>query len=262
MGLIRPFWRRTLRRTLRRVFLPAFFWCLAGGTYAQNAGTEAGIPVGAELQNLEKVLASPDISLAGRREALIRLARLRQLAGDTEGAAKSWLEAAVISGDDAARVTGAFCLAAMGEWEQAGVALEPVLAKSEGPVPLQARYLDACLKAWTSGNLSSLIILAERAEYAALRPSIYYTLWKTLSAGSGVSAAVSAENWKTRLLAEFPRSPEGRIAASAVGAANGEAGGASGLISARPSPLWLLLPGRNGFTFSLSTGPVSAEIMK
>jgi hypothetical protein len=227
----------------RRVFLFFLLVCLCSGSYAQNAGKGPGISLGTELQNLEKNLARPGISPAERHEALIRLARLQQLAGDTEGAAKTWLEAAVISGDDTARTAGAFCLAAMGEWEQAGAALAPLFAADSGePAAPRARYLNACLTAWASGDLSSLVLLAENAEYAALGPAIYYTLWKTLAAGPGVSAAVSAEYWKTRLLAEFPQSPEGRIAA-ANAAGGADADSKSGLIGARPSPLWLLLPG-------------------
>ena len=207
--------------------------CLIGGGLLHAQSPAEGIAVGTELQSIEKTLARPDISAAGRQDALISLARLRQLSGDIEGAAKSWLEAAAEPGGkgDDALVGGASCLAAMGEWEKAAEALRPLLASGRrGPALLQARYIDASLKVWASGDISPLIALADDAEYAGLRPLIYYTLWKT-----------GAEEWKARLLAEFPRTPESRIA---------ESEGASAAVMAKPSPLWLLLPGREGFSLS------------
>ena len=222
--------------------------CLAGvpALYAQSASTPPGIPSGTELQSIEKILARPGVTAVERRDALIRLARLRQLSGDIEGAAKSWLDAARAEPEksgglntpgDAALAAGAFCLAAMGEWEQASAAIGPLLASArQGPAARQARYLDACVKAWNSGDDSALRALADNPEYAELRSAIYYTLWKT--AGTG-----TAEIWKSRLLAEFPKSPEGRIAADGTG----------DTVGARPSPLWLLFPGRG--SFSLSAAP-------
>jgi hypothetical protein len=230
--------------------------------YAQNAGVPPGIPMGSELQNIEKILASPGISASERYDALVRLALLRQLAGDAESAAASWLEAASSANraglepdsGDTALIAGAFCLASMGEWERAAAALVPPLASGrQGPVIRQARYLDACLKAWASGDLSPLGKLAGNPEYAELRPAIYYTLWKTADGNPGLAGgpAGDGETWKTRLLLEFPQSPEGRIAAS-------ENGG--GLISAKPSPLWLLLPGGLGTETTFSPArPRNAE---
>jgi tetratricopeptide (TPR) repeat protein len=229
--------------------------CLMGGTvlYAQSAGPAAeippGIPAGTELQNIERTLARSGISAAERQDALIRLARLRQLSGDIEGAAQSWLEAAPLGaeqGDDAL-VTGASCLIAIGEWEKAVAALKPLLASGRrGPALLRARYVDASLKAWNSGDASSLSALANDPEYAELLPLIYYTLWKTAED----SADPAAETWKARLLAEFPRIPEARIAALGNGT------GASP-VTVKPSPLWLLLPGRDGFSFT-ATAPAGA----
>ncbi|MDR2435177.1 MAG: SPOR domain-containing protein [Treponema sp.] len=217
---------------------------LIGGTvlHAQS-GPAAGTPAGTELQNIEKTLTRSGISAAERQDALIRLARLRQLSGDIEGAAKSWLEAAAAEqgeNGDNALAAGASCLAAMGEWEKAAAALRPLLASSRrGPAFLEARYIDASLKAWASGDTSSLSALTDDPEYAELRPRIYYTLWKT-----------GAEGWEARLLAEFPRAPESRIAAA-------ESDGASA-VTAKPSPLWLLLPGRESFSFSAAPAAASS----
>jgi hypothetical protein len=228
--------------------LIAVVLCLMGGTvlHAQSAGPVAEIPpgisAGTELQNIERTLARSGISAAERQDALIRLARLRQLSGDIEGAAQSWLEAAPLGaeqGDDAL-VTGASCLIAIGEWEKAAAALKPLLASGRrGPALLRARYVDASLKAWNSGDASSLSALADDSEYAELLPLIYYTLWKTAED----RADPAAETWKARLLAEFPRIPEARIAALGNGT------GASA-VTLKPSPLWLLLPGREGFSFT------------
>ncbi|MDR1576062.1 MAG: SPOR domain-containing protein [Treponema sp.] len=224
------------------LLLVAALSLIRGTILHAQSGPVTGISAGTELQNIEKTLSRSGISAAERQDALIRLARLRQLSGDIEGAAKSWLEAAAAEqgeNGDNALAAGAFCLAAMGEWEKAAAALRPLLASSpRGPALLAARYIDASLKVWSSGDTSSLSALADDPEYAELRPRIYYTLWKT-----------GAEEWKARLLAEFPRTPESRIAAA-------ESGGASA-VTAKPSPLWLLLPGRESFSFSAAPATVA-----
>jgi hypothetical protein len=139
----------------------------------------------------------------------------------------------------------------MGEWEQAHAAIAPILASGrQGAATRQARYLDACIRAWQS-DTAALISLANNPEYAAMRPAMYYVLWKTVAAAEGPAVA---EGWKTRLFAEFPRSPESRIAASEIAAP----GAPPPLISVRPSPLWLLLPGRDGFTLDTSAAGVQA----
>jgi hypothetical protein len=146
----------------------------------------------------------------------------------------------------------------MGEWTEAAAALKPLLKGADsdapggkGPVPLWAQYLDACFRAWTSGDVSALGALVERAEYAEMKSVIYYTLWKTLA------GTASAESWKTRLLAEFPHSPESRIAAAESG---GAAQTSTANVSGRPRALWLLLPGRNGFSFTQSPSGSAALV--
>jgi hypothetical protein len=176
---------------------------------------------------------------------MVRLAELRELSGAIEGAARPWLEAAGLDAaapDEAALVSGAYCLAYMGEWEKAAAALKTVLiAGRPGKQLLRARFLGACIEAWNTADLRALAALADNSEYAGLKPSIYYALWKVSAGNPG--AAAGAETWRARLLAEFPQSPEGRIAAA-------EAAPGPALVSARPSPLWLLLPGRGGFTLA------------
>jgi cell division septation protein DedD len=212
---------------------------LARGVYAQTPGPGQ---LGAEIQSLEQKL-SAGIPPAERHDILVHLAQLRQLSGNIAIAAVNWLDAAaaVDPNDDAALVSGAFCLAATGEWEKAALVLRPLLA-SDGQEPsmLQARYLDACLRTWTTHDASTLAVLAGDPEFAALRPMIYYTLWQTITRNPAVRGAANAELWKSRLLAEFPQSPEAR-------AVDSEKNKDAPVISAVQSPLWLLFPGAADF---------------
>jgi hypothetical protein len=210
-----------------RLLLPVavFFLAAVQVLFPQDA---AGVPVAAEIQNIERLINRQGVSAAERHDALVRLARLHQLSGDLEGAAKSWLEAATAEQnkvDDAALLSCAYCLAAMGEWDRASLAIKPLLLSNK-----RAQFLDSCVKIWSSGDVSALSALADDPEFLELKSEMYYTLWKTAENES------LAETWKQRLLAEFPHSPEGRIAAS------------HNSISARPSPLWMLFPGRGSFS--------------
>jgi cell division septation protein DedD len=216
---------------------------LAGGNlYAQSVPGQ----LGAEIQTLEQKL-TPAASPAERHNALVRLAKLRQLSGNIAEAAANWLDAAAADPQDAdALVSGAYCLAAIGEWEKAAAAIRPLLASGRAePVMPQAWFLDACLRAWSAGDASALIAPAAHPDFAVMRPLIYYTLWQTLTRNpeAAVAAAGSAESWKSRLLAEFPQSPEARAADSGrlAGSANAKD---SPVVSAVQSPLWQLLPGK------------------
>jgi hypothetical protein len=180
-----------------------------------------------ELRNLEERVRVP--GSAERRENLVRLARLRELAGDIEGAASSWELAALAApgGDTQALLRGAACFMALGEWERADAALMEILLDSRaGEERFQASFLKAVLAGLQSGGtaVSALVSLLEDSSYGQWRPRIYFCLWK-LTGG---------ENWRQRLAAEFPRSPEGRIAASSGRSVTGVA------VSADPSPMWLL----------------------
>ena len=205
-----------------------------------EAQTTPSGQLGPEIQRLEQKLYHRNISSTERHEAQLSLARLLQLSGDIAGAARRWLEAAASDPhDDDALVAGAFCLAAIGEWEKAISTINPLLAAGRrGQAALKARYLNACLKARSPGDASALAALAGDPEYAELHPLIYYSLWRIIIENPSVSTAGSAESWKSRLLVEYPQSPEGR----AVNAAS---------VSAVQSPLWMLLPGPAG------SGPVA-----
>jgi hypothetical protein len=172
------------------------------------------------------------------------LAQIQELAGNIEAAAQNWTAAAAAEPgkrDDLSLIKGAYCLAATGEWDRARAAVNMVLRTGQaGPAFLLARYAGACIDAFGSGDVSPLSDLASDPDFAAMRPAVYYTLWKV----------TGADRWKDRLLAEFPRSPEGRIAADA-----------GGIVSAAPAAMWLFFPGRGGITLDTadwSSPPVSA----
>jgi len=224
---------------------------LLAGAHAQTTATQ----LGAEIQALEQRLAS-GLPTAERHGILVRLARLRQLSGNVALAANHWLEAAALNpADDFSLVAGAYCLAAIGEWERALAVIRPLLASGRsGPSVVQARYLDATLRAWTASDISGLTALAEDPEAAVLRPIIYYTLWWTV-ARDPATFGDNAEAWRQRLLTRYPRSPEARIVAP-------EVAGASPAISAIHSPLWLLLPGvPAGTPMGIPEGSTLAELV-
>jgi len=192
---------------------------------AQNAAQSSlGSSLEAEIQNIEKSINRQGITPAEKHDALVNLARLRQLSGDIEGAARNWLEAAAaIPGqvDDEALLSCAFCLAAMGEWDRAATALEPIVSK----LP-RARFLDLSIKAIKSGDTSHLAVIADHPNYYETKTEILFVLWK-------VSRGSSGEKWRQRLVTEFPQTPEGQLAS----------GLSASSISVRPSPFWLFAGG-------------------
>jgi tetratricopeptide (TPR) repeat protein len=178
----------------------------------------AQVSLESEIQKIERTVNEQGISAVERHDALVQLACLRQLSGDIEGAAKNWLEAAAaIPGhvDDNALLAYAYCLAAMGEWDRASAALEPLLPKMQ-----RARFLDTGIKAIQSGNVSTLVSLADNSADSQIKSEVYFLLWK-------LSKGQTAEKWRQRLLEEYPQSPEGRTAA-------GEA-------DVKTSPFWLFV---------------------
>jgi cell division septation protein DedD len=204
---------------IKRAFFLALIALIAFPCFAQNS-----ISLEAEIQNIEKSISQRGVSAQQRHDSLVRLARLRQLSGDIEGAARNWLEAAGAipnQVDDDALLACAYCLAAMGEWDRAIAALEPLLLKS-----MRARFLDTSIKAIKSGDASTLVMLAGNPEYSQMKNEIYFMLWK-------ISPKESAEAWRSRLIAEYPQSPEGRLAA----------GENSSSVAVKQSPFWLFSSG-------------------
>jgi len=234
-----------------RYFVPL---CLCVMLFAGTALYAQSVPgqLGAEIQAIEQTLAKSGASPVERHDALVRLARLRQLSGNIAEAAANWLDAAAADPSDASALTsGAYCLAAIGEWEKAALALRPLLASGgTGPVMSQAWFLDACLRAWLAGDVSALAALAGNPEFAAIRPLIYYTLWQTLARNPDITGD-GGNWWKSRLLTEFPQSPEAR----AVNPGNEKD---SPIVSAIQSPLWQLLPGKTVVTKPAAPAPVAS----
>jgi hypothetical protein len=170
-------------------------------------------------------------------QALLRLARLFQLSGDPERAAAVWLEAANAAPggrDDRALLEGCRILIALGEYERAGEGIRAVLAG--GREKTGAEYLAALAGAFR-GDDSALVRMAAEADFAPYRGEIYYTLWK-ISGGA---------HWKTKLLEEFPQSPEGMIVRDAGG------------VRAAATAHWLLFPGRESVSVPAAAGPAPQE---
>lgn len=241
---------RSTGLTSRRV--PAAFAAalvLFAGSINANAQTPAqedSSRLSIEIQNLEQQL-SGNLSPTEKHSALVRLARLRQLSGNAAVAAVHYLEAAGVDpSDEASLVTGAYCLAAVGEWERAMQAVAPVLVPGKsGMQALRASYLSATLRAWTQNDLSDLVSLAGNAGAAPMLPVIYYTLWWT---ANKTGDSHSAEIWKQRLAGEFSQSPEAKIVAQ------------GSAISAVHSPLWLLLPGSGTQTAQSTTAQPATAV--
>jgi len=201
----------------------------------QAVFAQTGVSLEVELKNIEASAHKQGISAQEKHDALVRLARLRQLSGDIEGAARNWLEAAAaIPGkvDDDALLSCAYCLAAMGEWDRAITALEPLQSKSP-----RARFLDTAVKAVKTGDTSALSAIADNPEYSQLKAEILFILWKTAKGDA-------PEKWRQRLIAEFPQTPEGRLAASQ-----------SSSVVVRPSPFWLFAGGYDSLTVLASEKP-------
>jgi len=198
-----------------RVIVSFLFILSAAAGFSQT-----GVSLDTEIQNIERAITRQDISAIERHDALIRLAQLRQLSGDIEGAARNWLEAAAAvpgSVDDEALLNCAYCLAAMGEWERASAALQPLLLRY-----VRARFLYISINAISSGDLTELASLADNPEYSSLRTEIFFILWK-------ISHTASSERWRQRLVNEYPQTPEGMLAA--------------GRFTVMPSPFWLFAGG-------------------
>jgi tetratricopeptide (TPR) repeat protein len=178
------------------------------------------------MGGIEKKLGDAALPPAERRGNLIRRARLLTLAGNIEGAAQSWTEAAFAEPgkrDDESLLAGARCLAAMGEFDQAEAHIKTILHTGGDRLSLAAaRFLDAQIEALRSGHTTALESLTAEPDYADINPALLYTLWRI----SG------AESYKNRLLEEYPASPE--------------AGILSGLLGSPALALWFLFPGREG----------------
>jgi hypothetical protein len=189
---------------------------------------EAGLPfIADEIRSAADAAERPSASAAERHDAYTRLAGLLQLSLDAEGAAAAWKNAAYAipeKRDDSALVRAAVCYVSMGNWEEARSIVKLLLltVRDDTKVLKKAVYLNAQIEAFDSGGFDALYAIAGNPEYVELRTAVYYTLWQV----------GGKDEYKARLLAEFPDSPEACMA------------GASKFVSVTPSAYWLLFLGR------------------
>ena len=179
----------------------------SGSGYARRieAQSPSGrVPLAEAVQGIEKTLGAPNVSARERYAALARRARLFRLAGDLEGAARSWAEAGAEadgnSGNrEAALLEAAFCLFALGELENAELAVKSAIESAKDrEIIRRAIYLFAQIQVVRSGDLTPLSTLINNSDYERHKPGIYYFLWRYSGAGQ----------YKNRLLSEYPESPE------------------------------------------------------
>jgi tetratricopeptide (TPR) repeat protein len=215
-----------------RIRLAAFFFLFSlipFHGFAQNAVSLTG-----EISRLERLAQSAPGSRA-KYNAFLALARLHRLSGNSEAALAAYGGALAASpGDGRALLEQGQLFISRGENEKAAAAFRAIPAAGDRDLLIRGRYLSALLEAFAS-NIQALSSLAEDNDFSEYRGGIYYTLWKL----TGLSA------WKNRLSAEFPQSPEAKIAAAAG-------------VESAPTPLWLLFPGREAPQVASSTPAVSS----
>ena len=193
----------------------SLFFFIAVPVFAQ----QGAVSIAAEISRLEKT-ASGLGAQAARRNAYSDLIKLYQLSGNSEAAIKT-CEGALSSfpGEGRFLLEHGRLLFSLGEYDKAASIFNTLKNNSNREFAKQGRLLSAKLEAFRSSP-EALTVLSGDPEFLEQRSDIYFTLWKL------TSAAV----WKNKLTAEFPQSPEAKMA--------------SGGINLNPSPLWLLFPGR------------------
>ena len=193
--------------------------------------SDPSVSLASVISGLEKITLGS--ASRERYNAFFDLLRLQLLSGDTESAFKTCESALVIFPDDGRLLLEqARLLLSQGEYEKAAAVINTLLKNDKDRELFnQGRYLAAQLVAFRSGDTQALAALAEDPDFAGYRSGIYYTLWKLTDLPS----------WKTRLTAEFPRSPEAIIA------------GSDSAMALASTPLWLLYPGRNSIVLGAPT---------
>ncbi|MDR2150333.1 MAG: hypothetical protein LBO67_05875 [Spirochaetaceae bacterium] len=174
-----------------------FLIVLLGTTF--NGATEA-LSLHAEIQRLEKQAQSN--AGADKYKTFVELGQLLQLAGEWERAAQVWLNAASL--DPAAGTEPVFkaatCFIALGDMNKALSALQSITGTG-ALVQGRVRYLKAYSETAQYKNTKSFELLLSDPQCVAYRPALYYLLGKL----SGITG------YFTKLLEEYPRSPEARI---------------------------------------------------
>ena len=200
-----------------------------------ESGNPRPLQFNAEVSRLGRI--SVNAEPLERYNAFIALARLHQLAGNSEAALEAIEGAsALFPADNQLLLMKARFLISLGEYERASRTLNTVLIRAQEPsLLLQGRYLAALTEAFRS-NTGPLMALASDPVFIEYRSAIYYTLWRL----------TADQSFRTRLSTEFPHSPEGRIIAD----------------NALPAftPLWMLFPGRDSITLSPPPGAVPTAV--
>ena len=200
-----------------------------------NTPSASVLSLNTEKARLEKLSSGAGGTARERYDAYSALARLYQLSGNQEAALKA-LDGALtlFPGDSKVLLEKSRLLISIGENEKAGALIADLLKNSQDLESLiQGRYLVAMLELLQAGNTKSFVSLTEDPGFSGYYSAIYYTLWKY----TGLSS------WKARLTAEFPQSPETKVA--------------NGTVNAPSRPFWFLFPGRNSITLSPPSQPAA-----
>ena len=233
-----------------RRFFPAFFlFFVIYPLFAQNAQSQppsSGSTLAVEISRLEKLISGTagtvqtGTSSSARYAAFLNLIQLHRLSGNSEAALKSSADALALFPEDGCfLLEQAKLLLSHGEYEKAAEVTGALLRnRLDAELVVQGRFLDAQINAFGFGNAQPLALLADDPDLAEYRAGIYYTLWKL----TGLA------HYRTRLTAEFPRSPEAKIAAAVPG------------VDSAPAPLWLLFPGRESIAVTAAAS-VQASIV-
>ncbi|MCL2276864.1 MAG: SPOR domain-containing protein [Treponema sp.] len=222
--------KKVYKRGFNASRLIAFFAFAVASTFSF---AQTNLFLETEISNFERAISRQGVTAEDRHSALVNLARLRQLSGDIEGAAKNWLEAAAaIPGkvDDDALLNCAYCLAAMGEWERASAALAPLYSRYK-----RARFLNSAINSIQTGSIYELEYLSDNPDYFEMKAEILFIIWKLTGEAS----------WKNLLVNEFPDTVEGRLAAGA-----NQTSADSVLLT--PAPFWFFLNGLDSLAFTAS----------
>ncbi len=235
MGLIKP-----------RAFIPFFISIILFISPVLTAQTHG--PAGSlasELQRLDAIIQDTKAGGDAKRGALNEKARLLEMTGNIEEAAQTWNQAAFAEQgkrDDDALLRSAACFAAMGEYAKADANVKTVLLTGRDAGNLRdARYLAAQIEVLRDGEKGFPVLFAflDNPEYVSFYPGAYYLLWKI----SG------SDNYKTKLISGFPKSPEALLAQ-----------GTNAGITSAPTPMWIFFPGREQITLTTPEKTSLAEV--
>jgi hypothetical protein len=158
----------------------------------------------------------------------VNSARLLSLAGDVQGAANAWGNAAkgsatqgnTVQGTNEARVNEARCFLSMGEWDKAAACLRGV---GDTQFAGEASFLRALAEAWQNQDPAVLNALVDKKGMEAWQPAILFSLY-SLSGNA---------SYAKKLSIDYPTSPEGLIILS-------EKSPAGSPLSLSPAAFWLL----------------------